>query len=284
MAVAAVTGGAVWLATRASESAPPRVSRLQVTPADAAALTISADYDNVAITPDGARLVYVGDGGRQLFVRALDALEPVSVFTGAPRGPFVSPDGQWIGFVDRGAVKKIPIAGGPAVTLAALDGPVPSGATWGPDDTIIFATTNPATGLQRVTAKGGPTTILDAGRWREGRSRSRWPGMAPGGQAALFTIRGVIGGVEATQVAVLNVQTGARTVLVRGGSHAHYVPNGYLVYATAGTLWACGIDPVRLEVRGTPVAVVRDVVTTDSGAVDAAIAANGTLAYVAGAA
>jgi WD40-like Beta Propeller Repeat len=142
MAVAAVSGGAVWLATRASESAPPRVSRLQVTPADAAALTISADYDNVAITPDGARLVYVGDGGRQLFVRALDALEPVSVFTGVPRGPFVSPDGQWIGFVDRGAVKKIPITGGPAVTLAALDGPVPSGATWGPDDTIIFATTN----------------------------------------------------------------------------------------------------------------------------------------------
>ncbi len=39
-------------------------------------------------------------GGTQLFVRPLDTLESVPVFTGAPRGPFVSPDGLWIGFID----------------------------------------------------------------------------------------------------------------------------------------------------------------------------------------
>jgi hypothetical protein len=54
-------------------------------------------------------------------------------------------------------------------------------------------------------------------------------------------------------------------VLVRGGSHAHYVPNGYLVYATAGTLWAVAFDPVRLEVRGTPVAVVAAITMRDPG-------------------
>ena len=36
----------------------------------------------------------------------------------------------------------------------------PRGATWGPDDTIIVATANLATGLQRVGAAGGPTTVL----------------------------------------------------------------------------------------------------------------------------
>ncbi|PYR78895.1 MAG: hypothetical protein DMF87_13065, partial [Acidobacteria bacterium] len=66
-------------------------------------------------------------------VRALDALEPVAVFTGAPRGPFVSPDGQWIGFVDVISVlKKVAVTGGPAVTLATLDGNF-RGATWGLD-------------------------------------------------------------------------------------------------------------------------------------------------------
>ena len=39
-------------------------------------------------TPDGSRLIYVRQPRtRRLFVRALDALEPVAVFTGEPREP-----------------------------------------------------------------------------------------------------------------------------------------------------------------------------------------------------
>ena len=102
---------------------PPRVSRLPLAPSGTAALTINGDDRDLAITPDGSRVIYVGNRGTQLFVRALDALEPVAVFTGAPRGPFVSPDGQWIGFVDANTVlKKVAVTGGPAVTLATLDG------------------------------------------------------------------------------------------------------------------------------------------------------------------
>src|SRR4029077_8463049 len=86
---AAITGVAVWLATR---PAAPRVSRLPLVPSATAALTISGNDRDLAITPDGSHVVYVGNRGTQLFVRALDALEPVAVFTGAPRGLFVSPD------------------------------------------------------------------------------------------------------------------------------------------------------------------------------------------------
>ena len=100
LVVAAVVGAAVWFATRPADPVPPRVSRLTLAPSGAAALTINGIDRDLAITPDGSRVVYVGNNGTQLFVRALDALEPVAVFTGAPRGPFVSPDGQWIGFVD----------------------------------------------------------------------------------------------------------------------------------------------------------------------------------------
>ena len=148
-------------------------SRLEVTPSGAAALSINWNDRDLAITPDGSRVVYVGNRGTQLFVRALDALAPVAVFTGSPRGPFVSPDGQWIGFVDGlGLLKKVAVTGGPAVTLATLDTAGPSGATWGPDDTIIVATNSVATGLQRVAAAGGPTDGAHAARPRAGRSRS----------------------------------------------------------------------------------------------------------------
>ena len=99
LVTAIVTGAAVWFATRPADPALPRVSRLSLVPSGTAALTIRGSDRDLAITPDGSRVVYVGNNGTQLFVRALDALEPVAVFTGLPRGPFVSPDGQWIGFV-----------------------------------------------------------------------------------------------------------------------------------------------------------------------------------------
>ena len=139
-----------------------------------------------------------------------------------------------------------------------------------------------ATGLQRVSAAGGPTTVLTRPDRAQGEADHLWPEMLPGGRAVLFTITALTGGLDAAQVAVLDLQTGTRTVLVRGGSHAHYVPSGHLVYAAAGTLRAVPFDLARLETRGTPVPVVPDVVTTLNGGVDAVVAGDGTLAYVSG--
>ena len=290
-ALAAVIG--MWALTGAAEPIPSRVSRLQIVPTSAAALTITAEPRHLAITPEGSRVIYVGNRGTQLFVRALDALEPVAVFTRLPRGPFVSPDGKWIGFADAGALKKVPVNGGPAVIITTMDASTSRGAAWGPDDTIIFATTNGATGLQRVSAAGGPTTVLTRPDTEHGEADHALPEWLPGGKAVLFTIMALTGGLDAAQVAVLDLQTGTRKVLA-AGSHAQYVPSGigsstrvdggggHLVYATAGTLRAVPFDLASLETHGTPVAIVHDVVTTTIGAVDAVVAGDGTLAYVAG--
>ncbi|MSR37024.1 MAG: serine/threonine protein kinase [Gemmatimonadetes bacterium] len=288
---AAMAGGAVWLATRPDA---PRVMGTTITPTGAAALTIGGFDRDLAIASDGSRIVYVGTNGTELFVRALDALEPVAIFTGAPRGPFVSPDGQGVGFVDAILpLKKVAMTEGPAVTLAPLDA-TSRGATWMSDDTIICATSTLATGLQRVSAAGGTPEVLTRPDRAQGEADHLWPEMLPGGRAALFTITAVTGGLDAAQVVVLNLQTGARKVLVRGGSHAQYVSSGHgspklferegghLVYAAAGTLRAIAFDLGGLETRGTPVPVVPEVVTTATGGVDAAVAADGTLAYVSG--
>ena len=280
IASGAIIGALVWVAMR---PAPPRVSRLQLTPAGAAALTIGWNDRDLAITPDGSRLIYVGNQGTQIFVRALDALAPVAVFTGRVTGLFVSPDGQWIGFRDGlGVLKKVAVAGGPAVTLVTSDTAGSSGATWGPDDTIIVATNSVDTGLQQVSAAGGPLAVLTRPDRARGEADHFWPEMLPGGRAVLFTITSLTGGLDAAQVAVLDLQTGARRILVRGGSHAHYVSSGHLVYTAAGTLRAVPFDLARLETRGMPVTVVPDVVTTIKGGVDAVVAGDGTLAYVLG--
>ena len=293
---AVVAGAVVWVVTRPPPRLPPHVWRLQITPDGTAALNIdrTTGQRDVAITPDGSRIVYVGNRGTQLLVRAMDSLDPLAVFTGLPRGPFVSPDGQWTAFADSGLLKKVPVSGGLAVPIILMDAPTALGATWGPDDTIVFATTNGATGLQRVPAAGGAPTILTRPDVEQGEADHAWPEWLPGGKAILFTITARKGGLDAAQVAVLDLATGKRKVLLRGGSHAHYVPGepgakssggpnaGYLIFATTGTLRAVRFDLERLETPGTPVAVVHDVVTTPNGDINAVVSADGTLVYMPG--
>ena len=122
-------------------------------------------------------------------------------------------------------------------------------------------------------------TKPDRGR---GEGDHLWPEFLPGGEAVLFTIIPAGGGIENAQIAVLDLRTGTSKVLIRGGSHAHYVPTGHLVYGVSGTLRAVAFDLGRLEVVGTPAPVLEGVVTTAVGAADVAVAANGSLVYVPG--
>ncbi len=276
----AMAGGGVWFAMR---SAPLGVSRLTIATTPATAVTINGNDRDLAITPDGSAVVYVGNNGTELFVRRLDALGPVSIFTGAPRAPFISPNGQWVGFVDNGTIlKKVASTGGPPVTITTLDGNS-RGAAWTSDDKIVFATTS-STGLQQVSAAGGPTTVLTQPDSAGGEADHAWP-EALDGRMMLFTIWPLKGGVDAAQIAILDRQSGARSVLVRGGSHGHYIKSGHLVYLADNTLRAVAFDPRTHQTRGTPVPVVPQVVSTTSvvaGGVDAVSATNGTLAYIRG--
>ena len=279
LVVATVATTLTWFATRPM---PPSVVRVAVTTSGTTALALSGADRNVAITPDGSRVVYRGIN--QLLVRALNQLEPdVLSGLGAAGGVFISPDGRWVGFFDGSTtLKKVAITGGSPVTITPVDG-LPRGATWAPDDTIIFATTSPATGLQRVSAAGGEPAVLTKPDRERGDSDHLWPELLPGGESVLFTIAPAFNArAENAQIAVLDLQTGTSKVLIRGGSHAHYVPTGHLVYGVEGTLRAVAFDLERLEVVGTPATVLEGVATTVSGLADVAVAANGSLVYVPG--
>jgi len=276
---ALVGGVGVWWLTR---SEPPSVVRTVIATSDPAALAIQGADRDLAITPDGSRVIYRGVNG--LFVRASNQLEPMAL-TGlgpAPRHPFTSPDGQWIGFFDnRGVLKKVAIGGGPPATIAATLGGV-RGATWGEDGSIIFATNVQETGLFRVSSAGGDPVVLTKPRREQGELDHLWPEFLPGTNAVLFTIFPRNGGSDNAQIAVLDVNAGTYKVLIRGGSHAQYSRSGHLIYGVGGTLRAVPFDLQRLEVTGTPVPILQGVLTSTAGAVDAVLAANGSLVYVPG--
>ena len=270
-------GGLMWTlrTVRQVPTAPARLVRLTMATSGTAAVTGNRP---LTMTPDGSRVVYIGNNETQVFVRPLDGLDATAIATGAAplNSVFISPDGQWVGFVEGTTLKKVAITGGPATTIAQRA----ATPTWASDDAIILASTDAAIGLQRVSAADGAATVLTRPDPSRGEVDHALPEMLPGGRAVLFTILATTGGLEAAQVAVLDLVTGESRVLVRGGSHGHYVPSGHLVYVAGGTLRAVPFDVVRLETHGAPVTVLPRLVTTAGGAGFFAVATDGTLTYM----
>jgi serine/threonine protein kinase len=278
--VGAIAGIAVWQ-LRPAPAAPPRPVE-RVVSALPANTTLSQTSGGVlALSPDGRRLAYVASGSgspQQLYVRPMDGLEatPLAGTDGAS-GPFFSPDGEWIGFLIAGALKKISASGGAALILCNTGG-APRGAAWGPNDTIVFAT-NSSSGLMKVSAAGGqpqPFTSL-----QQGETGHYWPQFLPDGKSILFTI-GTGASYDEAQIAVQRLDSSERKVLIRGGTYARYVP-GYVVYYRAGTIMAVPFDPVALEVKGSASPVVGEVSgDTASGVAHFTLSNLGSLAYLRG--
>ncbi len=288
-AVAAAVGAAsvavvLWPARAPGD--PPLVRFVLAMPAEQT-LLLDPQSRDLAITSDGMRVIYKG-GGRvdrtQLFAYPLDQIEPKAITPpGLPKGPFTSPDGRWIGFFEPGAggaaLKKVDMSGGPPVDVSRLDGPS-RGATWSEDDTIIAGSGAPSTGLLQMPASGGAFTVLTRADRAAGEADHLWPQFLPGGRAVLFTITALHGDIDAAQVAVLDLASGRRKLLVRGGRQAHYVP-GRLVYVARGALWSIAFDAARLETSGVPTVLVPHVVTLPTGVAEFDVARDGTLVYVA---
>jgi serine/threonine protein kinase len=286
---AAVAAGVVatWALMRTPPATPQQL-RFSVIPSSTQPFSVNGFFRNVTIAPDGRHVVYVapsGAGNSLLMVRALDQLEavPLRGVTGAT-SPFMSPDSRSIGFFAQlagGDLKKVSITGGPALTLCRYQG-TPRGATWGTNESIVFATNDLSTGLLRVPAAGGEPKVLTKPDPANGEQDHLFPSMLPGSRAVLFTIAPADGITDNSQVAVLDLTTGQRKTLIRGGSHAQYVDPGYVVYAVSGSLRAVRFDPDRLAVSSDPVPVVDQVMTFGTGAGLFEVSRSGTLVYVPG--
>ncbi len=281
LGAAIVSGAAVWLLSRPAPSPRP-VVRLQATLPATTPLAIDQFTQDLALSPDGTHLAYVAGAQAQLYVRALDRNDatPLPGIVGV-RGPFFSPDSEWIAFFQQAELKKVSIRGGPAATICQNCAAGNRGGTWGADDTIIFSATGGSSGLLRVPAAGGEVVTLVKPDTQHGEQGYAWPELLPGGQRVLFTILS-IGSIDTALIAIHDLKTGVHHTVLRGGSDARFVAPGYLVYAVAGTLRAIAFDRNGLAVGGNGIQVLEHVLTKATGGADFSVSRDGSLAYVSG--
>jgi serine/threonine-protein kinase len=234
---------------------------------------------DLAITPDGTRVIYqTSAAGGGLASRALDDLQPAILeHTSASEQPFVSPDGAWVGYRDEkdGAIKKISINGGPAVTVTSPQLDL-QGASWR-DGVIVFAS---ARSLFRVRDTGGEPERVTSADEKRGEVRHAWPHLLPGSQAVLFTREIRNEGALRSETVLLDLRTREQRVLIPEGSGATFVAPGHLVYAVGNTLRAVGFDLATLAVRGSPVPVLDGIVSTAQDAPNFSVSSTGSLVYV----
>ena len=139
----------VWGLQR-GEVAPVIPAHLVVELPPGITLPLDTEHRVLALSPDGMRLVFVGDesSSRRLYLR--DLANPVAqplAGTEDATDPFFSPDGVWITFFSGSMIKKIAVVGGAPIPVhAATPATVNRGATWITPDTIIYAA-SPNSGL-----------------------------------------------------------------------------------------------------------------------------------------
>ena len=269
-----------------SMAPPPQLARLSIPLAGDGPLVPNHHPRagaSLAISRDGQRMVFVSrrNGRSMLVLRRFDrADESVLQGTEGAFSPFFSPDGNWVAYFTESELKKIPLAGGGAVTICTTP-PVSRGGIWADDDTIYF-TPDFTSGVQRVAAAGGrpqDLTTLDLGAKE---SNHLFPEALPGGDVVLFTVwKG--GAFEAASVWAYSVRTGKRTRIIEGAAEARYLPQGYLVFARTGTLLAVPFDPKTLAMLGPAVPVVEGVWNDPStGTAHFTVSHTGTLIYAPG--
>ena len=194
--------------------------------------------------------------------------------------PFFSPDGKWIGFVADGKIKKVPLAGGTAESIA--DAPGFRGASWGPDNRIIYSPEFSA-GLMSISATGGDVRVLSQLDTTTRERTHRWPQVLPDGKTVLYTMgdQNNPNSYVDAQFALQSLETGERYILDVRGEMAVYVEPGYLVVARNGVLLAAPFSVKERRITQPLATIVNDVGgDPGSGVAHFSVSATGDLLYL----
>ena len=248
------------------------------------ALPFPAAQHMIALSPDGAQMVYAANTTRlslrsmsELDVHAIQGTEGYQLVT----NPVFSPDGRSVAFYAAAdqTIKTIPVTGGAALTVCPADAPY--GMSWGPDG-IVFG--QGRKGIMRVSPNGGaPDVVVRV----EDNEEAHGPQLLPGGQHLLFTLAtgNAIDRWDRARVVVQSLTSGERKTLIEGGSDGRYVPTGHIVYALSGRVFAVAFDVRRLEVKGGAAPMVEGVRRSGgsgTGTAHFSFSSAGSLIYIPG--
>ncbi|HEX2635998.1 MAG TPA: protein kinase [Gemmatimonadales bacterium] len=280
VAVAVIaTAAALWGWLRPKPA--PTVQRYSVMLRPNEGLRPSGVAGNLAISPDGNRIAYIGvaDGGTRLWLREHDKLRPLPI-AGTENGlsPFFSHDGNQVAFTIAGrSLRVAPLNGGPPVTLS--DSINSSGGDWGTDGYIYIELED---GIGRIKATGGPIEKLFTMSDAKHEIGAEYPNVMPDGKGIVFRRRLTGQAPNEFEIMEMAVPHGTPHLVARG-VYARYVNSGHLLVVTGdGKLLAMPFDPKKRAVTGPSVAVMDGLLRSGPFEVNFAVSATGTLAYSSG--
>ncbi len=264
------TAVAVWALTRPDPVGPVTRYGLFFSPVQEPGVERAFE-----LAPDGSRLAYgrSGAGGlAQLWIKERDRYDASPLQGTEVVGSFTfSPDGSMIAYTQGGQLKKVPVLGGAAITLAdSLSGN--PGLAWLDDGRIVYVQAG-GRELRIIPDVGGPSTIV----WRSDSSRTILPIPLPNGRGLLFT------SCSATcqpmqDVWAVDFESGEGHKILTGAAMARYVPTGHLIYVRAdGGMLAVPFDLDRLETTGSPVPIMDSVAVVNATVPLFTVSQNGTL-------
>jgi Tol biopolymer transport system component len=240
---------------------------------------------SLAVSPKGDRIAYTAlvGGKKQIWIRPFDTSDARALpGTDGAAGVFWSPDGQRLGFIADGKLKKIDVSGGPAQAL--VDGLlVNTPGSWGRDGTILFSSSSLQSGtlsvIGRVAESGGTASAVTKFQ-RQGTELTEVHGLPiflDDGDHFLYG-RLIFDGNAPREIAVnIASLSGQReTTLARldrtQGAPSYGYAAGYLLSKRENQLVAQQLDARSQTVKGSIVPVA-------SNARDFSASANGILVY-----
>jgi serine/threonine-protein kinase len=285
-----IGGGMGWMLRKGENASNSSVIRfaIEIPPPYKLEFSGGDNARTLSLDPSGTTLAFVAwTGGRgRIFLREFSAGTARSLpGTENGEGPFFSPDGRWLGFFSEGKLKKVPILGGPTLTICDAG---KSDAAWLDDGTIVL-TADGGTTLVRVSANGGtPEVLARAGPTQRSADGSQLllgfttTTAVPGED---YVLVGVWDGVTIQDYALVSVNLRDGTVrpLMPDAIDPYYVEPGYLVFLRESSVLAAPFDKRRGVVTGEPVQVVDGVRSnqwSDSG--QFSVSRNGTMSFVPG--
>jgi serine/threonine protein kinase/Tol biopolymer transport system component len=230
-----------------------------------------------AVSPDGRRFaIQVLQGTlTEIAIQSIDS-NSVQVLAGTEgaNGVFWSPDSQSIGFFINQKLKRIDLAGGPAITLADAIGT--GHGAWGRDGTILYSQGSGP--IFRIPASGGGqpaavTAVPTAG----GRHSTPW--FLPDGRRFLYTEcadrLSFIGDLYAGAV---DGSPRSHAPILRQVGNVAYA-QGYLLYGRDGSLMAQPFDAARASLTGPAVPLADQMGLLTGGLTGFSVSDNGLLVY-----
>ena len=259
-AILLVTAGAalMWFIRPPSTSGAVAGLSLDLGPAQISrtpqSYTPGGSRTSIAWSGDGRTLVFSGDRGgvRQIYLRKLDeaVARPLEGTDGAS-SLAVSSDSRWVAFWAARTIRKVPLGGGPSVVLAS-NIPYPHGMAWDDAGNLYFGGEDDRISVIEAGGALKPVTTVS-----DGETRHALPSPLPGGRALLFTVRKERLHRGATRKSSRSPWrpgsgSGCSPAPPTRGTSRPVISS----FSGAALSWRSAFDAERLELRGTPEAML----------------------------